>query len=319
MQLADFIHDTPVPHGLRNAVNGAWCLPVEPFLQLCSRYEKHMKGPKLDFTVFKNGPEFERTTPRVDYDIRDGVAVIPVAGLLAPKANLLTRICGATSLQVAGEQVKAAAADTRVNAIVLSVDSLGGSVLGAPELADTVFKLAREKPIVAHTAGRMAGAAYWVGCAANAMVVSGTTVQVGSIGVLMRRPADPTVSNQKIEFFSGRYERMDRSLARPDKDADAYMQNRVDYLYSVFVEAVATARGVGVEYVNAHLADGRIFTGSQAVDAGLADDFMSLDALIEDLAARPSAYAQRRRLSASRATHTPPKNTLSRALQALGF
>jgi len=311
MQLAELVHDASAPHGLGELVGSPWCLDTESAMQLCSRYDKHRQGPKLDF---KKNPEFVRTAPRTDYDVRDGVAVIPIPGLLAPKANMSTRMLRGTSLQSVGEQVNAAAADARVNAIVLSADSPGGSVLGTPELADTVYALAKKKPIVAHTAGRMAGAAYWISCAANAVIVSDTTVQVGSIAVLMRRPVDPPMGSQKPEFFFGHYERMHRSLARPDKDAEAYMQNRVDYLYAVFVEAVARARGVGVSHVNAHLADGRIFTGSQAIEAGLADDFMGLDALIADLAARPSAYAQRRRLSASRATHTPQKITLPRAL-----
>ena len=298
MQIAEQVHDTSAPQGLEQLVSGPWALKTEPLLQLCIRYDQHRRGPKIDFADFKKSEAFKQTTPGSGYRVFLGVAVIPMVGLLAPKASLFARIYGATSLQVLGEQVKTAAADARVKAIVLSVNSPGGSVWGTPELADTVYSLATKKPIVAHTSGCMNGAAYWIGCAANAVVIGGPTTEVGGIGVLVRPPAHLNAAHQPNEFLTGRYtHEMQRKTYR-EKHAQAYPQHRADYLYSVFVEAVAKARGVGTDHARSHLAKGRVFTGSEAIEAGLADECMGLNALITDLAKQPSAYAQRRRVSA---------------------
>ena len=299
MQIAELVHETSAPHRLDELVNGPWALTPELFLQLCSRYDEHRRSPKIDFTAFKKSAASKQTDLSHTFNLQSGVAVISIAGLLVPKANLLlAQICGAISLQVVGEQVKAAAADARVKAIVLSVDSPGGSVWGTPELADTVYSLAMKKTIVVHTSGRMTGAAYWIGCAANAVVIGGPTTEVGSIGVFVRQPADLNTVHQSNEFVTGRYRQQVGCKPYREKRAQAYTQHKADYLYSVFVEAVAKARGVDTDHASAHMAKGRTFAGSEAIEAGMADECMGLDALIEDLATQPSAYAKRRRVRA---------------------
>jgi hypothetical protein len=85
-----------------------------------------------------------------------------------------------------------------------------------------------------------------------------------------------------------------------------YRQAQVDYLYSLFVDTVAAHRGVDVETVLKDMADGRVFIGQQAIDAGLVDGFASLEDLIAQMAENPTAVAP---LRTQARAGMPPKKT----------
>jgi capsid assembly protease len=206
----------------------------------------------------------------------------------------MMQISGGVSTQMAGMQVESAIADPRVNALILEIDSPGGSVFGTPELAATVAELAKVKPIVTVSTATLASAAYWVGSAANAVFVSGPTVQVGSIGVVASHAYDPR-SAGTTEITAGKYKRIDSSSAPLTDEGRAYIQSKVDHLYSVFVDSVAEHRGTTAATVLEHMADGRVFIGQQAIDRGLVDGYGTVDAIAAALAADPAQFANRRR------------------------
>jgi hypothetical protein len=86
------------------------------------------------------------------------------------------------------------------------------------------------------------------------------------------------------------------TTAKPlDEEGSAYIQQMVDHLYAVFVDAVADHRGVDAQTVLEHMADGRVFVGQQALDAGLIDGFATVDAIVSRLAANPAEFATRRK------------------------
>jgi uncharacterized protein YndB with AHSA1/START domain len=85
------------------------------------------------------------------------------------------------------------------------------------------------------------------------------------------------------EIFAGKFKRIASQYAPLSKEGRATMQQQVDYTYSLFVQAVATHRGVSVDTVLQDMADGQIFLGQQAIDAGLVDGASTLDALIASL------------------------------------
>jgi ClpP class serine protease len=93
------------------------------------------------------------------------------------------------------------------------------------------------------------------------------------------------------------------------------MQEQVDYTYSLFVQAVADQRGVAVEQVLSDMADGRIFLGQQAIDAGLVDGVATLDGLIASLnrdRAQGVAAPARRAGAAAESTQGTPTMTITR-------
>lgn len=282
---------------LLDLLRSAWAIQPERLLEIQSIYGTHLRGEKIDIPAIEARLGRPLASEQQEYRIREGgVAVLSIEGVLAPKANLFMRVSGGASTQLLTKQVESAIADPRVRGLILQVDSGGGSALGVPELSDTIYELAAVKPIVTVTDGVMASGAYWLGSASNAVYGSGTTVQVGSIGVVMTHNYTPNASgSQTTEITAGRYKRMATSAKPLDEEASAYLQQMVDHIYAVFVDAVAVNRGVSVEAVLEHMADGRIFIGQQAVDAGLLDGFMTVDQVADRMAANPAEFATRRK------------------------
>lgn len=294
---------------LLDLLRSAWAIQPERLLEIQSIYDTHLRGDKIDIDGIEARLGRPLANEQQDYRIRDGgVAVLPIEGVLAPKANMFMRISGASSTQMLNTQIESAIADPRVKSLILVIDSGGGSVIGAPELAATVRELSSVKPIVAVTDGTMASAAYWIGSAANAVYGSGPTVNVGSIGVVATHNYTPNAgSSQTTEITAGRYKRMASPTKPLDEEGAAYIQAKVDHIYGVFVEAVAEHRGTTVDAVLEHMADGRVFIGQQAVDVGLLDGLMTVDQVATRLAANPAEFATRRkaRVAASATAQKP--------------
>lgn len=217
------------------------------------------------------------------YETIDGVAHIPVTGPIVRRAGFLSRLFGATSLDDLSRALAAAVADRAVDAIALLVDSPGGTVSGLSGAADLVYAARGVKPVVAHAAGTMASAAYWIGSAADRVIVEPAAV-VGSIGVLMVHEdwsaADARIGIKTTYLTAGHYKALGNDAEPLSDEARAYFQQQLDHIYGLFVDAVARHRGVDAETVRTDMADGRVFIGEQAVAAGLADEVGTLETAI---------------------------------------
>jgi len=231
----------------------------------------------------KNGNKADAT-----YEIRDGVAVIPVYGTLMKRANIFTRFSGGTSYQLLRRDIEMALEDWAVRGIVLDVDSPGGTVDGVFELTDFLMESRGRKPIIAVADGNMASAAYLLSSAVDKIFV-GQGANVGSIGVAATHydlsERDKQAGIKRTEIFAGRYKRMGTDSEPLSQEAREYLQSRVDYYYTMLVEAVARNRGITSEEALL-MADGRIFIGRQAVDIGLADDIGTMIQAVETAASK---------------------------------
>ncbi|MBP0439916.1 S49 family peptidase [Tianweitania sediminis] len=114
-------------------------------------------------------------------EVHDGVAVIPVNGPLMRHLSFWSWISGSGAYELLAKEISAAVANGNVRAVVLDIDSPGGEVTGCGELAELIFRMHGEKPIVAYATGLCASAAYWIAFACDEVIVSPTS-QVGSIG-----------------------------------------------------------------------------------------------------------------------------------------
>lgn len=94
--------------------------------------------------------------------IRDGVAVIKVSGPLFRYANLMTRICGATSYELLAQDFNKAVQSPQIKGILLDIDSPGGEVNGCSELSDMIYQARGTKPIIAYASGACCSGAYWI-------------------------------------------------------------------------------------------------------------------------------------------------------------
>lgn len=274
-----------------------WAIDPAKLLEIQSIYATHLKGDKIDLDAVEQRLGRPLANEQQQYEVRDGgIAVLQMSGVLAPKANLFTRVSGGSSADMLSKQVASMQADHRVRGAVLDIDSPGGSVFGTPALAEAVRSLSAAKPTVSVSTGTMASALYWIGSSANAVYASGSTDAIGSIGVVATHAYNPRASGAQVtEITAGKFKRMASDSAPLTKEGRAYIQQQVDHLYSVFVQAVAENRRVTAEQVLEHMADGRIFIGSQAVDAGLIDGIATVDQMVERMATNPEKFAQRRK------------------------
>ena len=277
-------------HLLLHALDAPWaCLP-EHHATIHHLVEAWARGERVDLQDLEARRGDGLPGPVSGYEVRNGVAVIPVMGTMSPRMNLMADVSGGVSSELLVRDVKTAAADPKIKGIVLQVDSPGGAVAGTQPAAAAVMAARQRKPVFALAEGTMASAAYWLGSAAEQIYLSSGTDQVGSIGVIMRQrdtsQAKAAAGIIDTEIVAGKFKNVGSDngpLSDPDR---AVLQDRVDQIYSVFVGDVARQRGTTVERVLSDMADGRVFIGQQAIDAGLADGVSTLDDLVAEVADR---------------------------------
>lgn len=297
---------------LVDLLTSPWAILPDSLREIQQIYAVHMKGEKIDIAAVEARVGHKLANEPQQYTVRDGgIAVLGIDGPIAPKANLFTQISGGASAQLLTRQVEAAMADSRVKGLVLAIDSPGGSVFGTPELAAAVRRAGQIKPVATVSEATIASAAYWVGSAANALYLSGPTVEAGSIGVYARMRLSEAQAGT-VEFVRGKYKRGGINGEAPSAEYMADFENKLDHLYSVFVEAVADQRGATVDTVLETMADGRVFIGQRAIDAGLADGFATVDELVERMATAPDKFKARRKARFAPA-HPNPKPAGARA------
>lgn len=212
--------------------------------------------------------------------VRDGMAIIPVTGPLFRYANIFTRVSGATSYELLAQDIMTAVEDPAITQLILTIDSPGGEVNGCAELAELIAEVKTNKPILAYVCGDAASGAYWIASACTEIVASATS-GLGSIGVVGVYRRDSEEKNTTIEIVSSQspYKRL-----HIDNDDDrGRIQSRIDTLADVFIQAVATYRGIDSQTVIEDYGGGDIFIGAQAVEQGLADRLGTFEKLLTEL------------------------------------
>ena len=168
--------------------------------------------------------------------------------------------------------------DPSVKAIVMRVDSPGGSVAPVQEIYTELEKI--KKPIVASMAGSAASGGYYIACAADTIFANPGTL-TGSIGVIMQftrmKGLYDKVGLEHQVIKSGQFKDTGSPFRTLTEEEQAVLQATVDDVYNQFVDTIAEARGnllTRAEVVE--LADGRIFSGRQALDSKLIDQLGNL-------------------------------------------
>lgn len=214
--------------------------------------------------------------------IADGIATIPVRGVLTKAFSWWNYWLGWSAYDQLAHDVEAALKNPDVRGIILGIDSPGGQVDGLAELASLIYDARRAlgaKPIIAHVDGMAASAAYWLASAAERVVLT-PTAMAGSIGVVF-----------SFVDWSGAWEQLGvrtkeiistqspRKLPDPfEPEGQAQIQVHADAIAEVFLAAVATQRGTTRDIVAAQFGQGDVFVGQAAIDAGLADALDTFDA-----------------------------------------
>ena len=212
---------------------------------------------------------------KANLDIVNNIAIVPVR-------YSLYRF----SYDTIRNKIEAAVNDASVKAIVLKINSPGGLVTGCKELADFIYDVGKQKNIYAYADGTMCSAAFWIGSAAKD-IAAPVTASIGSIGVRTIH-VDWSGWNEKagLDFThlaAGSYKALGNEDEPLNKKAKEYFQARLDALYTIFVDSVASNMGVDSKKALS-MADGKVFLAGEALEKGLINrieqDFESYFSLI---------------------------------------
>lgn len=171
------------------------------------------------------------------------------------------------------QDVRRALADPSVRTIDLVIDSPGGSVLGLPETADTIFQANKQKPVTARVVGIAASAAYWLASQASTITLT-PSGEVGSVGVLdLHADISKALDNAgvKLTAVTAGPHKTERAPFTPlSDDARAHMQASVNEWYGDFLSAIRRGRGARVS-ASGNYGGGRMLSAKDAQRGGLID------------------------------------------------
>ncbi len=231
--------------------------------------------------------------PRLPF-ATDRVAVIRVEGVIADAREVIDQLHRYRDLQ-------------SVKAVVLRINSPGGAVAPSQEIYQEVLKFRREtrKPVVASMGSVAASGGYYIASAADRIIANPGSI-TGSIGVILQIPNLAGLFQKvgiKTTVIKAGENKDLGSITRDLTETERrILQAVMDDVHGQFIEAVATGRRLDRSRVEP-LADGRIFSGRQALGLGLVDELGDLPDAIEragklvDIPGRPKVIEQRRRRS----------------------
>lgn len=273
---------------LSDVINAPWAIQPEILNEIQSVYAAHVRNEQIDIAAVEARLGKPLANEPQGYTVQDGVAVIPIHGVIGKRMNMFSQISGGTSTQLIERDIKTALSDSKVNSILLHIDSPGGTVDGTQNLASVIRDAKTQKPVMTFADGTIASAAYWIGSAADGIVAASDTTQIGSIGVVATHTdyskAEEAQGIKTTEITAGKYKRIASSNAPLTKEGKEYIQDQVDQLYTIFVDEVAQNRGVDIDTVIEGMADGRVFLSKQALKRGMIDNIASLETTINNMA-----------------------------------
>ena len=227
------------------------------------------------------------------YKVKDGVLTVPVLGTLTNQhAYQIGRY--QTGYRYVENAVRRGVEDPQVRAIVMDINSPGGTAAGAFPASDAIFGLRQQssKPIVAYTDGLMCSGAYALGCAAD-QVVGGRDAEIGSVGVV-RMHADLSGLLDDIgidiSFIHAGAHKVDGNPFQPlPEDVRARFQGEVDKTHNLFTSTVARNRGIGQDEVVA--TEALTYDAEDAVSVRFCDRIDERRTFNEGIAAQASGGA----------------------------
>lgn len=179
------------------------------------------------------------------------------------------------------------AEDEDIKAVVIRVNSPGGSAYASEQIWHEVQLLKEKKPVVISMGGMAASGGYYISCGANKILAEANTL-TGSIGIFGMIPDASELLTQKLGLSFDIVKTNALSdlgtMARPFNEAEsALMQQNINKGYDLFTKRVAMGRGISQDSVKV-IAEGRVWTGEQALKIGLVDQLGNLDVAIEEAA-----------------------------------
>lgn len=236
--------------------------------------------PELDTSVFNFNPFVSANNIPAGEDV-------PALGLLIVEGEIVND--SNDPRDVSGEKYSALIRQMRnddsIKVVVMRVNSPGGSVYAAEKMRHELALLAKEKPLYVSFGDVAASGGYWISTPAQKIYASPHTL-TGSIGVFGILPNFQTLTQKigvnTLTLKTAPYADINSAL-RPKTDAElAIIQKSVDEIYEQFITLVANSRKLPRERV-LEIAQGRVWTGADALKNGLIDDFETLSSTLINL------------------------------------
>ena len=249
-------------------------------LKLDKRYGKS-KGSTIDlsnpFAILKIWADLLKGTSQTEKSKKDAVAIVYVEGMILPGRPIPSPF----SLQGAAaysdpirKALDKAADDKSIKAVVLRIDSPGGSAVGSEIILQATRRLAAQKPFVVSMGDVAGSGGYYVACGADTIVADAATV-TASIGVVGGKFATDEMWNSiGVNWHSiqrGKHADMLYSGQPFTEQQRQILQSWMDEVYEVFKGHVVRNRGDRLTKPIDEIAGGRVFTGRQALELGLVD------------------------------------------------
>jgi len=246
----------------------------------------------LDQRIQGNMPSEEMLAPYAQDDSIEedtsasGIGILNINGPIFPKANMMTQMSGATSIQQLQSNFRDMLSNDQITSIVLNIDSPGGMSDLIMEMGDEIFAARGTKPIVAVANTTAASAAYWLGSQAEKFYVT-PSGRVGSVGVYtVHEDRSGKLEKEGIKttiISAGKYKVEGSSIGPLSDDAKSHIQERVDETFTDFISAVARGRGQSVEQVTEHYANGRTYPAKTADALKMVDGIATFDSVVGDM------------------------------------
>lgn len=257
---------------------------------------------------------FDARVKKIDFKSKDKIAVVYAEGAIADGDK------GDAGEILDGPYVKMLRRirqDKAVKAIVLRVNSPGGSVLASENILREVI-LCREagKPVIVSMGDVAASGGYYIACQADSIFAENTTI-TGSIGVFGVIPILQNTMKNKLGITADtvrtqRYSAFGTPFFDFSPDESRLIQGQIDRIYADFLERVAKGRRMTPEQVH-EIAQGRVWTGQKAREIGLVDDLGGLDRALSAAAQR--AGIEKYRVVEYPATKTPLEQILDKLMR----
>jgi signal peptide peptidase SppA len=237
-----------------------WSLEPSTFRAILDTLNTHQPGQQIEAM---DGQACEIVS---DYEAQ-GIAVIPVHGIIGHRLSELEMMCGGCSIDLVGQLVDMAAEDENIHSIILDISSPGGTITGLPELSAKISAV--DKPIVAFTDSNCASAALWIAHSADALYASESS-HVGSVGAYImlldsRRWYDDN-GHVPTPIVRGDFKLAGADFKELTGEERAMFQASVDKTVAKF-KAVVLARH---DIEEQHL-EGQVFDGDDAERFGFVD------------------------------------------------
>jgi len=225
---------------------------------------------------------------------KDRIVVIPVRGLIS---SSVSGRMSASMVEDIKMQLRQAQEDPRVKAVVLAIDSPGGEVTASDNLYNAVRRVrdGSKKPVVVSMGSMATSGGYYTACGGSYLMANPTTF-TGSIGVIIQSLRYNDLLNKigvsPVTFKSGAFKDMLSGTREMTDEEKAYIQKLVMQTYGIFVGVVAKERHLDEAQLRSGIADGRVVSGTDALEAKLIDGLGEIEDAYQkakELAKAPNA------------------------------